>query len=90
MCGRPIKQVYINTYLGSARSEVELLNIQSLLPKQPDVQADLDRRHTDRLRFTESNLGPSTPGSLVTVDAYCLLRRDRVLGRKKASKIAPV
>ena len=36
--------------------KVELLNIQSLLPKLPDVRADVDQRHPDVVCFTETNL----------------------------------
>ena len=68
----------------SASIKVELLNIQSLLPKLPDVRADVEQRHPDVLCFTETNLKPSTPDRLVTIDGYRLFRRDRVLGRKKS------
>ena len=68
----------------SAFIKVELLNIQLLLPKLPDVRADVEQRHPDVLCFTETNLKPSTPDRLVTIDGYRLFRRDRVLGRKKS------
>ena len=64
--------------------KVELLNVQSLLPKLPDIRADLHQRQPDVICFTESNLKSSTPNQLVSILGYNMFRRDRVIGRKKS------
>ena len=64
--------------------KVDLLNVQSLLPKLPDIRADLHLRQPDIVCFTESNLKSTTPDRLLTIQDYCVFRRDRVTGRKKS------
>ena len=63
-------------YSTGAFIKVELLNIQSLLPKLPGIRADVEQRHPDVLRFTETNLKPATPDRLFAVEGYRLFCRD--------------
>ena len=63
---------------------LELLNIQSLLPKMPDVRSELQQRDADILCFTETNLRNGTPDRLLSIPGYNVFRRDREVGRKKS------
>ena len=63
---------------------LELLNIQSLLPKLPDIRQETQQSKADILCFTETNLKTDTPDRLVSLPGYNIYRRDRVLGRKKS------
>ena len=67
---------------------LELLNIQSLLPKLADIRAELDQRDADVLCYTETNLKCGTPNRLVHLPGYRLLRRDRVVGRKNPVEVS--
>ena len=75
----------LNTSVRAANNiSLELLNIQSLLPKMPDVRAELQHRDTDILCFTETNLRSGTPNRLVSIPGYNIFRQDRTIGRKKS------
>ena len=68
---------------------IELLNVQSLLPKLPDIIAELQQRGTatavaDILCFTETNLKAVTPNRFLSLPGYQVFRQDRKLGRKKS------
>ena len=63
---------------------VELLNIQTLLPKLPDIRADHHGRRVDIICYTETNLRTGTPDRLVSIPGYSVHRRDRIIGRKKS------
>ena len=63
---------------------LELLNIQSLLPKLPDIRTELLHRHPDMLCYTETNLKNRTPDRLINLPGYLILREDRIIGRKKS------
>ena len=63
---------------------IELLNVQSLLPKLPDITAELQHRDPDVLCYTETNLKSGTPNRLISLPGYQVFRQDRTLGRKKA------
>lgn len=63
---------------------LELLNVQSLLPKLPDIRADVCNRSPDMLCYTETNLKSATPNRLASVVGYSLFRQDRKIGRKKS------
>ena len=63
---------------------VELLNVQSLLPKLPDIRADIQQRNPDIVCFTETNLKTKTPNRLITIPGYRFFRVDRKLGRKQS------
>ena len=67
-----------------SKSVIELLNSQSLLPKLPDIRAELLHKHTDMLCYTETNLKNSTPDRLISLHDYRILRQDRIIGRKKS------
>ena len=60
----------------SASITLELLNVQSLLPKLPDVRSELSQRNADILCFTETNLRTSTPNRFVDLPGYTIFRRD--------------
>ena len=64
--------------------KVELLNVQSLLPKLPDIRADLSQRKPDVACFTETNLKASTPDRFLFINGYNIFRKDQVIGRKKS------
>ena len=64
--------------------KIELLNIQSLLPKLPDIRVDAHQRRPDILCYVETNLKQSTPDRLLAIESYRLFRRDRITGRKKS------
>ena len=68
----------------SSNITIGLLNVQSLLPKLPDIEAELQQRDADIYCFTETNLKTGTPNRLVSLPGYRLYRQDRTLGRKKA------
>ena len=61
---------------------IQLLNIQSLLPKLADIRTDVVHSSPEMLCFTETNLKSSTPNRFVTIPGYTLLRQDRKIGRK--------
>ena len=61
-----------------------MLNVQSLLPKLPNIVAELHQRDADVICLTETNLKSGTPNRLVNLPGYRLYRQDRRLGRKKA------
>ena len=63
---------------------IQLLNIQSLLPKLADIRTDVVHSSPEMLCFTETNLKSSTPNRFVTIPGYTLLRQDRKIGRKKS------
>ena len=63
---------------------LELLNIQSLLPKLPDITADANINNADILCYTETNLKTHTPNRLVNIPGYTIHRTDRAVGRKKS------
>ena len=63
---------------------LELLNVQSILPKLPDIRADVCTRSPDFICYTETNLKSATPNRLVSIPGYQLFRQDRSLGRKKS------
>ena len=46
---------------------LELLNIQSLLPKLPDIRAELHLRDADILCYTETNLKSGMPDRLINL-----------------------
>ena len=60
------------------------MNVQSLLPKLPDIVAELQHRDADVICCTQTNLKSGTPDRLVSLPGYRLYRQDRTLGRKKA------
>ena len=62
---------------GQPKIVLELLNVQSLLPKLPDIRAELSQRDADILCFTETNLKSDAPDPLIG-------RSDRKIGRKKS------
>ena len=66
-----------------AHVKVELLNIQSLLPKLPDIRIDIQKRRPDILCFVETNLKSSTPDRFLAIEGYRLFRQNRITGRKK-------
>ena len=45
--------------------KIEQLNVQSLLPKLPDIRADLNDRQPDVVCFTETNLKTTTPNRFI-------------------------
>ena len=63
---------------------LELLNVQSILPKLPDLRVDICDRSPDILCLTETNLKSATPNRMVTIPGYSMFRQDRKLGRKKS------
>ena len=63
---------------------LELLNIQSLMPKMPDILADVTSTCPDILCYTETNLKVATPDRFVTIPGYTNHRSDRITGRKKS------
>ena len=63
---------------------LQLLNVQSLLPKLPDVCSELRQRDSHILCYTETNLKTGTPDRLVNLPGYNIFRRDRIIGRKKS------
>ena len=63
---------------------IQLLNIQSLLPKMPDILADVSTNGPDILCYTETNLKVTTPDRFVTIPGYTVHRSDRITGRKKS------
>ena len=65
---------------------LELLNIQSMLPKMPDILADIASGCPDVLCYTETNLKVSTPDRFVTIPGYTIHRSDRITGRKKSGE----
>ncbi|XP_071056476.1 uncharacterized protein [Onthophagus taurus] len=54
------------------------LNVRSLLPKTGDVAELLQSENFDILCVSETWLSPSIDDALVSIDGYCLYRRDRV------------
>ena len=72
------------TVASSSNITIELLNVQSLIPKLPDIEAELHQREADVICFTETNLKSGTPDRLIGLPGYRLYRQDRLLGRKKA------
>ena len=72
------------TVTHSSNITIELLNVQSLLPKLPDIVSELQQRNADVICFTETNLKSSTPDRLISLPGYRVYRQDRMLGRKKA------
>ncbi|CAM1317921.1 Uncharacterised protein at_DN2442, partial [Pycnogonum litorale] len=63
---------------------IEFLNIQSILPKLPDVRAELSSTDPDIMCFAETNLKPHTPSTFCSLSGYTTHRRDRKIGRKKS------
>ena len=64
---------------------VELLNVQSILPKLPDIRAEHQQDGgADILCFTETHIRTGTPDHLVSLPGYKVYRRDRLVGRKKS------
>ena len=64
---------------------IELLNVQSLLPKMPGIVAELGQKDAaDILCFTETNLKAGTPNRFISLPGYRVFRQDRKLGRKKS------
>ena len=67
---------------------IELLNVQSLLPKLPHIVGELQQRSksvdNDILCFTETNLKSGTPNHFINLPGYNVFREDRKLGRKKS------
>ena len=69
---------------GTAHIQLHVLNVQSLLPKLPDIAADVTETEPHILCYTETNLRSSTPNRLITIPGYENIHRsDRKLGRKK-------
>ena len=70
----------------SFKIRMELLNIQSLLLKLPDVMMDVQQNEPDLLFFTETNLKSATPNRYINIPGYSktTCRSDRKLGRKKS------
>ena len=64
--------------------KIELQNIGTLLPKLPDVRAEIYLNQPDIICFTETNLKKSTPDNVLQISGYHLFRRDRIIGRKKS------
>ncbi|KAF0295997.1 putative RNA-directed DNA polymerase from transposon X-element [Amphibalanus amphitrite] len=62
------------------------LNVQSLLPKLPDIRADIDERFSfDVFILSETWLKPNTPDRLVNVAGYKIVRQDRLCRGRLAS-----
>ena len=76
-CDQAIQKSRVNMSL-------ELLNVQSLLPKLPDIRADVCDRSPEMLCYTETNLKSTTPNRLAIIQGYQLFRQDRKTGRKKS------
>ena len=57
---------------------IELLNVQSLLPKLPDIVSELQQRNADVICFTETNLKSGTPDRLISLPGYRVYRQDRM------------
>ena len=56
---------------------IELLNVQSLLTKLPDITAELQQRDPDVLCYTETNLKSGTPKRLISRPGYQMFRQDK-------------
>ena len=84
MVAAPTGSTHPTVSAASSNITIELLNVQSLLPKLPDIEAELQQRDADIYCFTETNLKTGTPNRLVSLPGYRLYRQDRTLGRKKA------
>ena len=63
---------------------LELQNIQTLLPKLPDLRTELQQNSPDIFCVTETNLKPTISGRLLQIPGYRLFRHDRIIGRKKS------
>ena len=64
--------------IGEDHLIVGQLNVQSLLPKLPDLRADIDERFSfDILILSESWLSANTPDGLLNISGYKLVRKDR-------------
>ena len=68
-----------------ADMKIHVLNVQSLLPKLPDITADVTETEPHVLCYTETNLRSTTPNRLISVPGYSgtIHRSDRKVGRKK-------
>ena len=64
--------------------KLELQNVQSLLPKLPDMRAEMQQNSPDVFCITETNLKPTVPDRMLQIPGYRLFRQDRVAGRKKS------
>ena len=52
--------------------------MQSLLPKLPDICADIDHQFSfDVFILSETWLSPNTPDRLISVSGYKIVRQDR-------------
>ena len=69
----------------AAVMKIDVLNIQSLLPKLPDITADVTEAQPHVLCYTETNLRSATPNRLISIPGYSdsIHRSDRKVGRKK-------
>ena len=66
------------------RFQIELFNVQSFLPKKPDIIEDIQHRNPDILCYTETHLEKSTPLNLTLLPGYHQFREDRTTNRKKS------
>ena len=64
--------------IGDQHLIIGQLNVQSLLPKLPDIRVDInDRFSFDVFILSETWLKPSIPDRLVNVAGYTIIRQDR-------------
>ena len=65
--------------------KIDVLNVQSLLPKLPDITADVTEAQPHVLCYIETNLRSTTPNRLISVPGYSetIHRSDRKVGREK-------
>ena len=66
--------------------KLELQNIQSLLPKLPDLRTEIQQSSPDIFCVTETNLKPTIPDRILQIPGYRLFRHDRATGRKKSGR----
>ena len=66
--------------IGGQHLIVGQLNVQSLLPKLPDIRADIEDRYSfDLLMLCETWLSETTPDRLLNISGYQIFRKDRPL-----------
>ena len=81
---KPVKQrgpAVIYTAVVGTNIKIELLNIQSLPPKPPDIGVDAHQRRPDILCYVETNLKLSNRDRLLAEGGYRLCQRVRIKGK---------
>ena len=71
--------------IGNRHLIIGQLNAQSVLPKLPDIRADIDSRFSfDVLMLSETWTTERTPDRMLNISGYRLVRRDRPRGSRLA------